>query len=231
MPVPVATTRPVAVVSGYGPDVLWRDDHAGRGPDPRRAAVGGHQHRPDVPTATARRPGTACWWRRSASSAGVEPVVAGKPERPLLDETVRRVGGDRPLMVGDRLDTDIEGARTAGVDSLLVMTGVTGLADLVAARPRAAADVRRGRPGRPARAARGAGASTATACLGGWRRRVGRRAARVVDGDGRAPTDWWRVGGGRGLGHLDETGEPVDVRRPVPPPAVSVAGVPAAMTE
>ena len=67
---------------------------------------------------------------------GVEAVVAGKPRRPLLDETVRRVGGERPLMVGDRLDTDIEGAHEAEVDSLLVLTGVTGLADLVAARPR-----------------------------------------------------------------------------------------------
>ena len=36
--------------------------------------------------------------------------MAGKPEPPLFEETVRRVGGDRPLMVGDRLDTDIEGA-------------------------------------------------------------------------------------------------------------------------
>ena len=39
---------------------------------------------------------------------GVDPVVAGKPARPLLDETVRRVGGRHPLMVGDRLDTDID---------------------------------------------------------------------------------------------------------------------------
>jgi ribonucleotide monophosphatase NagD (HAD superfamily) len=65
--------------------------------------------------------------------SGVDPAVTGKPARPLLDETVRRVGGRRPLMVGDRLDTDIEGARAAGLDSLLVLTGVTGLAELVAA--------------------------------------------------------------------------------------------------
>ena len=47
---------------------------------------------------------------------------------------------DRPLMVGDRLDTDIEGAHNAEVDSLLVMTGVTGLGELVGAPGRAAAD-------------------------------------------------------------------------------------------
>jgi glycerol 3-phosphatase-2 len=64
---------------------------------------------------------------------GVDPQVAGKPERPLLDETVRRVGGRRPLMVGDRLDTDIEGANAAGLDSLLVLTGVTDAHALLAA--------------------------------------------------------------------------------------------------
>ena len=63
------------------------------------------------------------------------PVVAGKPERPLLDETVRQVGGRRPLMVGDRLDTDIEGAHRAGMDSLLVLTGVTQPADLAEVPP------------------------------------------------------------------------------------------------
>ena len=67
--------------------------------------------------------------------SGVRRWWPGKPSRPLLDETVRRVGGERPLMVGDRLDTDIAGATNAGVDALLVLTGVTGLADLVAADP------------------------------------------------------------------------------------------------
>ena len=47
----------------------------------------------------------------------------------------QRVGARRPLVVGDRLDTDIEGARRAGMDSLLVLTGVSTAADLDAAPP------------------------------------------------------------------------------------------------
>ena len=41
----------------------------------------------------------------------------------------------RPLAVGDRIDTDIRGALRAGYPSLLVMTGVTGLGELVAIPP------------------------------------------------------------------------------------------------
>ena len=111
--------------------------------------------------------------------------MAGKPQRPLLDETVRRVGGERPLMVGDRLDTDIEGAHEAEVDSLLVLTGVTGLADLVAATPRLRPTYLVGGPGRPVRAARRAGAG---------RRRLGGRAA----GSAR-----WPTGGSRSTGDGD----------------------------
>jgi hypothetical protein len=48
-------------------------------------------------------------------------------------ETVIRTGAKRPLVVGDRLDTDIEGAVNGGVDSLLVLTGVTTPAELLAA--------------------------------------------------------------------------------------------------
>jgi hypothetical protein len=50
-------------------------------------------------------------------------------------ECVRRTGARRPLVVGDRLDTDIEGARRAGAASLLVLTGVATPADLLAAVP------------------------------------------------------------------------------------------------
>ena len=124
-----------AVVTGYGPDVLWGQI--------MRAAVRIQDglwwvaSNTDLtfPTTFGVAPGHGVLVETLRRFTGVEPVVAGKPARPLLDETVRRCGGERPLMVGDRLDTDIEGAHAAGVDSLLVMTGVTGLAELVAAGP------------------------------------------------------------------------------------------------
>lgn len=64
-----------------------------------------------------------------------EPQVAGKPEPPMHRETVLRTGARRPLVVGDRLDTDIEGAHRGEVDSLLVLTGVTDAVQLLAAPP------------------------------------------------------------------------------------------------
>jgi len=69
------------------------------------------------------------------AAAGKSPVVAGKPELPLHAEGVRRMGAKNPLVVGDRLDTDIEGANRADTPSLLVLTGVTSASDLLTAGP------------------------------------------------------------------------------------------------
>lgn len=49
--------------------------------------------------------------------------------------SIARAGSQRPLVVGDRLDTDILGAHKVGVDSLLVLSGVTSVADLLVASP------------------------------------------------------------------------------------------------
>jgi glycerol-1-phosphatase len=68
-----------------------------------------------------------------ATATGKKPIVAGKPELPLHAEGVRRTGASHPIVVGDRLDTDIEGANAAHTDSLLVLTGVTTPADLLIA--------------------------------------------------------------------------------------------------
>ena len=69
------------------------------------------------------------------TATGQQPVIAGKPEPPLHAESVARTGARRPLIVGDRLDTDIEGAVRVGADSLLVLTGVTGPLEAVLAPP------------------------------------------------------------------------------------------------
>lgn len=200
--------RARAVVTGYGPDVRWRDI--------MHAAVLVRDGLPWVasntdmsfPTAYGLAPGHGVLVDTVRRFSGVDPVVAGKPQRPLLDETVRRVGGTRPLMVGDRLDTDIEGARNAGIDSLLVLTGVTGLAELVAAAEGArptyvSPDLAGLLEPQPAPTD-----EDGARVLGGWRARVesGRLA---VSGEG-APADWWRVVAEAAWAHLDETGEPAD---------------------
>ncbi len=66
-------------------------------------------------------------------ATGREPVVVGKPEPQLHAESVARVDARRPLVVGDRLDTDVLGAVRAGADSLLVLTGIADRAAVLAA--------------------------------------------------------------------------------------------------
>lgn len=205
-PVDVDDPAAQALVSGYGPEVLWRQV--------MRAAVRVREGLwwvasnadASIPTDYGVAPGHGVLVETVSRFAGVQPVVAGKPQRPLLDETVRRVGGSRPVMVGDRLDTDIAGATNAGVDSLLVLTGVTGLDELVTAAPEE----------RPTYIARDLGGLLmahpapervdAGVRSGGWLLVVtdGRIAAR---GEG-TTDDWWRGVACAAWAHLDETGRP-----------------------
>ena len=67
------------------------------------------------------------------AATGRTPVVVGKPEPALHRESVERVGATRPLVIGDRLDTDVLGAVNGASDSLLVLTGVTDREELLAA--------------------------------------------------------------------------------------------------
>jgi HAD superfamily hydrolase (TIGR01450 family) len=64
------------------------------------------------------------------AGTGARAEVMGKPEAPILLAALARAGGGRPLVIGDRMETDIEGAARLGWDSLLVLTGITGRSDL-----------------------------------------------------------------------------------------------------
>jgi hypothetical protein len=69
-------------------------------------------------------------------ATGVEPVAAtGKPDPTMHREMMVRTGAEHPIVVGDRLDTDIAGAVAAGCPSLLVLTGVTTASSALAASP------------------------------------------------------------------------------------------------
>jgi hypothetical protein len=88
-----------------------------------------------IPSGRGIAPGNGAAVEVVRIATGAEPQVAGKPLPPMHRETILRTGAQRPLVVGDRLDTDIEGAFNGDVDSLLVLTGVTDGAQLLAAPP------------------------------------------------------------------------------------------------
>ncbi|MFJ9041419.1 HAD hydrolase-like protein [Streptomyces sp. NPDC102406] len=137
VPVDSADDEPVAVAQGYGgPDMAW-----GRFAEACYAIAKGvpwFASNTDltIPTGRGIAPGNGAAVEVVRIATGAEPQVAGKPLPPMHRETILRTGARSPLVVGDRLDTDIEGAFNGEVDSLLVLTGVADGVQLLAAPPR-----------------------------------------------------------------------------------------------
>ena len=134
-PVTTAAERPLAVVQGYSPAISY-----GLLAEAAIALNAGALYVASnadatLPTPRGPQPGNGSLVQVLVHATGHQPIVAGKPEPPLQAESVQRVGAKRPLVVGDRLDTDIEGAVRGGADSLLVLTGVSKPADLLLAGP------------------------------------------------------------------------------------------------
>lgn len=127
--------QPVAVVQGYHPQLPWPMIELAGFAIQHGAAW--YATNPDLTRPTDRGivPGLGSQLAVVRACVDVEPKIAGKPNRPLLDETVLRVGAKRPIFVGDRTDTDILGANNVGMDSLFVFTGAHGKADLAVAAP------------------------------------------------------------------------------------------------
>ncbi|MDT7537132.1 MAG: glycerol-phosphatase [Actinomycetota bacterium] len=122
-----------AVVQGYGPDVGMRQ-LAEAALALRRGAIWiAANTDTTLPSPRGLVPGNGALVAALRVSTGREPQVAGKPERALHAESVARVGAARPLVVGDRLDTDVLGAVHGGADSLLVLTGVADAWDALTA--------------------------------------------------------------------------------------------------
>src|SRR5581483_5290133 len=122
-PVRVAGDQPRAVVQGYDPQLTYA--RLAEAALAIRAGARWVATNVDatLPDPRGLLPGNGALVAAVATATGASPAVAGKPERPLHAEAVRRSGARRPLVVGDRLDTDIVGAVKGEADSLLVLTG------------------------------------------------------------------------------------------------------------
>lgn len=131
-PVRDRAVQPVAVVQGFGPDVGWRElSEAGYAISAGALWVATNLDR-NIPTEQGLAPGNGALVGVVQSAIGRAPdAVTGKPEPLLFHLAAERMGATRPLVIGDRLDTDIRGAGGAGMDSLLVLTGVAGVDELM----------------------------------------------------------------------------------------------------
>lgn len=135
VPVASADTAPVAVAQGYGRDVGWAQLAEGCVAIRSGAAWYATNADATLPSDRGPLPGNGSLVAALRTATGREPdVVIGKPAPGLF--TAAAAKHRRPLVVGDRLDTDIEGANRAGLDSVLVLTGVTTARELLDAPPR-----------------------------------------------------------------------------------------------
>jgi ribonucleotide monophosphatase NagD (HAD superfamily) len=129
--------KPAAVVQGYGPDVGWKI--LAEAALSVRAGATWMATNTDrtLPSPRGPLPGNGSLVAVLRTALDREPdVVVGKPAPALFTTAASLSKAQRPLVVGDRLDTDIEGAVGAGMDSLLVLTGVSGPAELLGTPPR-----------------------------------------------------------------------------------------------
>lgn len=128
-----AADDPAAVVQGFAPEVGWKQL--------AQASFAVSTGIPWVATNTdwtipvkgGIAPGNGTLVSAVHTATGRMPVVAGKPETPIFEAAVARFGATAPMFIGDRLDTDILGAKRAGLRAAHVMTGIDRAKQLLAA--------------------------------------------------------------------------------------------------
>ncbi|MFW2514072.1 HAD-IIA family hydrolase [Demequina sp. SO4-13] len=124
---------PDAVVQGFSPDVSWRElaeaSYAIRG----GARFFASNKDLTIPNDRGVAPGNGALVNVVVTATGVEPPGAGKPEPAMFRLAAAKADAERPIVIGDRLDTDLKGARAAGFPGLLVLTGVDGVREAILA--------------------------------------------------------------------------------------------------
>ncbi|TBN56160.1 HAD-IIA family hydrolase [Glaciihabitans arcticus] len=132
-----ALDKPAAVIQGFAPDVGWV--HLAEAAFALNVSL--EVQIPwvatntdwTIPQARGTAPGNGTLVSAVHTAVGRLPVVAGKPEVPMFELASERFSAEHPLVIGDRLDTDILGANRAGFASVHVLTGIDQPKQLLAA--------------------------------------------------------------------------------------------------
>ncbi|MDM7830923.1 HAD-IIA family hydrolase [Cellulomonas edaphi] len=130
-----ADDEPVAVAQGFAPEVGWTQLAEAAYAIERGAWHVASNLDLSIPTARGIGPGNGSLVAAVRAATGVVPDSAGKPAPTMYHMAVERAGAREALVIGDRLDTDLAGARSGGFVGLHVLTGVNSARDDVLARP------------------------------------------------------------------------------------------------
>lgn len=129
-----ASSQPDAVIQGFSKDIGWQQLAEAAFAIQAGALWVATNQDWTLPLERGIAPGNGTLVGAVHTAVGILPEFAGKPFRPIFDAALQQMQVQRPLMIGDRLDTDIKGAITAGIQSATVMTGVVGNKELLGAK-------------------------------------------------------------------------------------------------
>ncbi|WP_454729151.1 HAD-IIA family hydrolase [Cellulosimicrobium protaetiae] len=130
-----ADEDPDAVAQGFAPELGWAQLAEAAYAVQRGAWHVASNLDLSLPTARGFAPGNGSLVGAVRAATGVEPDSAGKPSPTMYRLAIERAGAEAPLVVGDRLDTDLAGARAGGYPGLHVLTGVSTARDTILAEP------------------------------------------------------------------------------------------------
>ncbi|MFT4186844.1 MAG: HAD-IIA family hydrolase [Micrococcaceae bacterium] len=126
---------PDALIQGFNPKTSWQNladasyaVHAGAKWFACNADT-------TLPTEKGSAPGNGAMIKAVQMATGKAPMIGGKPEAAIFEYAMEKFGVKKPIMIGDRLDTDIEGGNNAKIDTALVTTGINTKADAETAIP------------------------------------------------------------------------------------------------
>ncbi len=134
-PVQYGEEQPAAVVIGLDLEFTYAKLKAAHEAIQRGALFIATNADSTLPTEAGLVPGAGSIVAALAAASGQRPIVIGKPETPMLETAMTRMGVQpaETVMLGDRLDTDILAGERAGMPTVLVLTGVSTREDLSSA--------------------------------------------------------------------------------------------------